>query len=85
MKEDSKPPMCGLHSMSLVQHKSSEYSTILSLGVFTFWMYPVSGYVVREKTTAKQETTGSLFVRDMSKGLGAGAASRDEFWQEGQD
>jgi hypothetical protein len=45
-KTDSNPPVCGVHSVPLVQRKSSEHSASATFGDFAFLACPVSGQVV---------------------------------------
>jgi hypothetical protein len=48
IKKDSNPPVCGVHNVPLVEHRSSEELGTAGLGAFTFFVCPVSGAVVRE-------------------------------------
>jgi hypothetical protein len=50
-KKDSKPPVCGVHNVPLVQRRTSEDSGTSGLGTFTFLVCPVSGAVVRDTPT----------------------------------
>ena len=47
-KKDSKPPVCGVHDVPLVQRSSSDDPQTLFLGNFNFLVCPVSGRVVSD-------------------------------------
>jgi hypothetical protein len=48
-KEDSNPPICGVHNVQLIQKQAHEDLSISGLGIFTFLVCPKSGEVVREE------------------------------------
>jgi hypothetical protein len=50
-KNDSNPPVCGVHNAPLIQHRSSEDPVLSKFGEFVFFVCPVSGFVVRDSST----------------------------------
>lgn len=52
VKENSIPPLCGVHNVPLKLHQSSEDSRIEYFGNFTFYMCPVSHDIVSDPPTS---------------------------------
>jgi hypothetical protein len=51
-KNNSNPPVCGVHNVPLFNRQTSEVMDILSPKPFTFSVCPVSGIVVRDDVTS---------------------------------
>jgi hypothetical protein len=49
VKSGSKPPVCGVHNVRLVQRQSSEDSDASKFGRFAFSVCPVSGKVLNDE------------------------------------
>jgi hypothetical protein len=45
-KKGSNPPVCSVHDVPLVEHRSSDDSATSGLGDFVFFVCPVSGQVI---------------------------------------
>jgi hypothetical protein len=58
-KGNSNPPLCGVHNVPLVQHRSSEDSRIDYFGSFTFYVCPVSREVVSDPPITQEKAPTS--------------------------
>jgi hypothetical protein len=47
-KKGSSPPVCGVHSVPLIEHESTDDSITSRFGDFIFLVCPISGQVIED-------------------------------------